>query len=68
MISIPVGLRFEAHPQSSCSKYAYLEVDYHYFVAELPRTVPQRWINGLCFFPNTDANEVIVPWPKSIGG
>jgi hypothetical protein len=54
--------------ESSCSKYASLEVDYHHSIAKPPRIVPQGWINGLCFFSNTDANEVIVPWPKSIGG
>lgn len=54
--------------ESSCSKYASLEVDYHHSMVEPLRIVPQRWINGLCFFSNTDANEVIVPWPKSIGG
>ena len=53
--------------ESSGSKYASLEVDYHYSVAEPPKIVPQRWINGLCFFSNSDANGVIIPWPKSIG-
>jgi hypothetical protein len=54
--------------ESSCSKYASLEVDYHHSIIEQPRVVPQRWINGLCFFSNTDAKMVTVPWPKSIGG
>ena len=52
--------------ESSCSKYASLEVDYHHSMVESPSIVPQRWINGLCFFSNTDANPVTVPWPKSI--
>jgi hypothetical protein len=54
--------------ENSCSKYASLEVDYHHSMVEPPSIVPQRWINGLCFFSNTDANKVTVPWPKSIGG
>lgn len=52
--------------ERSCSKYASLEVDYRSMVRP-PIIVPQRWINGLCFFSNTNAKEVIVPWPKSIG-
>ncbi|KAF2175605.1 hypothetical protein K469DRAFT_702140 [Zopfia rhizophila CBS 207.26] len=54
--------------ESSCSKYASLEIDYHDSMAGPPRVVPKRWINGLCFFSNADANEVIFPWPKSTGG
>lgn len=53
---------------SSCSKYASLEIDYYESMDGPPRTVPKRWLNGLCFFSNIDAKEVVVPWPKSTGG
>ncbi|ERF74440.1 hypothetical protein EPUS_06618 [Endocarpon pusillum Z07020] len=53
---------------SSCSKYTSLEIDYNGSVDGPPRAVPKRWLNGLCFFSTTDAEEVVIPWPRSIRG
>jgi hypothetical protein len=48
----------------SCSKYASLEIDCDDSTVDLPRVVPRAWLNGLCFFQNVDAKEVVVRWPK----
>ena len=53
---------------STCSKYASLEIDYDDSMDGPPRMEPKSWLNGLCFFSNIDTKEVVIPWPKSIGG
>ena len=53
---------------TSCAKYASLETALSKPNNCLPTITPKRWINGLCFFSNSDAQKVVIPWPRSLGG
>jgi hypothetical protein len=46
------------------SKYVSLEIGRVDYTHGPTKIKPKRWINGLCFFGNSDANNVIVGWPR----